>query len=150
MATAANQPVQLEWSRSGDTVVVTPQDEDRFTIKLGRAVAILQQAQHAEEFRRQFNLLLRLLAEWLKETEGVKQAFVTHRDGALSFVVVREACAYDDAFEDRLSDLDYRIATDEDLNRIKMDAIALPPASMDALSSFLAPDFVMEYIDRGN
>jgi len=142
MATVASQPVQLRWSLADDKVVVTPEDQDRFVIRLNRAIEILQQAHHAEEFKKQFDLLVRLLAEWVNHTSGVKQAFLAPREGALAFVVVRDACEYNDDFEDNLSELDYRLANDEDLSRIRMHAIALPPVSEDALSSFLAPDFV--------
>jgi len=88
MATVASQPVQLRWSLADDKVVVTPEDQDRFVIRLNRAIEILQQAHHAEEFKKQFDLLVRLLAEWVTHTSGVKHAFLAPREGALAFVVV--------------------------------------------------------------
>lgn len=152
MATDTTSPssvVRLRWDMKDGLVVVTPQDEERFCIKVHRAIEILQKADRAEEFTRQFSLLLRLLAEWLKDRADIERAYLTHRDGALAFVVIRKSCQYDDDFEDVLSDLDYGIANDADLNLIKMDAIALPCVSDTAVSSFLDPGFTLEYVGHG-
>jgi hypothetical protein len=132
-------------------IVVTPQDQDRFVIRVGRAIAILQQAAEAEKFRAQFNLLLRMLAEWLKEHQDeIAKAYLTDRDGALAFVVVRKSCEYDDDFEDVISALDFQIANDPDLDLIRMDTIALPSAAEAAITSFIDPGFAFEYVDNGN
>ncbi|HUT10219.1 MAG TPA: hypothetical protein VMY42_06965 [Thermoguttaceae bacterium] len=140
----ASKVVQLHWNMDG-LVTVTPEDEDRFSIKVSRVIEILQQAKRPDDFKQQFNLLLRILAGWLAGQPGVGEAFVTLRDGALAFVVVRNSCKYDEQFEDALSELDFDCANDPDLNLIRMDAIALPPASASALSSFLDPEFKIEY-----
>jgi hypothetical protein len=145
-----NAVVRLEWSLSDGNVVVTARDQDRFVIKLNRAISILQQGQQAERFGYQFNLLLRMLAEWLRDREGIANAFLTDRDGALAFVVVRESRQYDDDFEDAISDLDFRLANDPDLDLVTLDVIALPAASESALSSFLDPGFTFEYVGNGN
>ena len=142
--------VQLDWSEKDGVVVVTAKDQDRFCIKVHKAIEILQQASRAEEFTRQFNLLLRTLASWLNGRDDVTRAYLTHRDGALAFVVVRTAVAYDDAFEDALSHLDFQTANDADLNLIKMDAIGLPLVSAEALSSFLDQSFTLEYTGHGD
>ena len=150
MATSTTGTVQLRWDMKDGLVVVTPEDQDRFVIKLRRAIEMLQQGDHADKFSHQFSLLLRLLAEWLTDRSDIERAFLTYRDGSLSFVVVRSLCKYDDDFEDALSDLDFDIASDADLNLIKMDAIALPPASETALRSFLDPEFTFEYVAHGH
>ena len=141
--------VQLDWSMEGGNVVITPRDQDRFIIKVQRAIEILQQANNVGNFQRQFNLLLRILGEWLRIRDDIAHAYITLRDGALAFVVVRSSCEYDDDFEDNLSNLDYQIANDPDLDLIKMDAIALPLASEDAIYSFIDQDFVLEYAHHG-
>lgn len=142
--TTATSVVHLRWDEGG-LVTVHPEDESRFVVKIHRAIEILQQAGREEEFRDQFELLLQILAGWLKQRSDIARAFLTHRDGVLAFVVVRTSREYDDAFEDELSDLDFKIANDPDLKLIKMDAIALPPASEAAIGSFLDPEFSMEY-----
>ncbi len=150
MASTTSSTVhQLRWNDEG-VVMVTPEDEDRFSVKIHRAIEVLRQASHADEFKRQFSLLLRLLAGWLKARSDIDRAYLTHRDGVLMFVVLRTSCEYDDDFEDALSSLDFSVANDADLDKIKMDAITLPPASESAISSFLAPDFVIEYTSHGD
>jgi hypothetical protein len=138
--------LQLDWAMKDGMVTVTPKDQDRFSIKVGKAIEILRQADSAEQFTRQFNLLVRTLAGWIKGRNDVARAYLTHHNGALAFVVVRDSREYDDGFEDALSDLDFEIANDADLNLIKMDAIGLPLAPIEAVSSFLDQDFTLEYI----
>jgi hypothetical protein len=143
--------LQLRWDMKEGLLIVTPEDQDRFVIKVRRAIELLKLAGRADEFQKQFGLLLRLLAQWLRERKKrVEKAFLTYRDGALSFVVVRSEAQYDDDFEDAVSDLDFGIARDADLDLIKMDAIALPPTSDTALQSFLDPGFTLEYVGCGN
>jgi hypothetical protein len=142
--------VQLDWAMKDGVITVTPKDQDRFCIKVHKAIEILQQASRAEEFTRQFNLLLRTLATWIKDRDDVDRAYLTHRDGALAFVVMRTSCVYDDAFEDALSEMDFQTANDADLNLIKMDAIGLPRASAEAVSSFLDQSFTLEYAGHGD
>lgn len=142
--------VFLRWDMRDNLVTVSPEDENRFCIKVRRAIEILQQADRKEEFREQFNLLLRVLARWLNDQHDIDKAFLTQRDGALAFVLVRKSSAYDEDFEDALSDLDFNVANDPDLNLIRMDAIALPNVSESAVGSFLDPNFRLEYVGHGN
>lgn len=142
--------VRLDWSLKGGNMVVTPRDQDRFVIKVNRAIAILQQGAETERFSQQFNLLLRMLAEWLGKRQEIAKAYLTDRDGALAFVVVRDSCRYDDDFEDEISELDFRLANDPDLDLITLDVIALPLAGEDAVSSFVNPGFAFEYVGNGN
>lgn len=137
--------VRLAWSQEDGVVVVTPHDEDRFSIKVNRAIQALQHANEAERFRGQFGLLLRLLAEWLKDRDDVADAYLTLRDGRFSFVVVRKDARCDDDFEDPFSQLDQRLATDVDLSLIELDALSLPSVSEEARVSFLDPDFTLQY-----
>lgn len=133
--------VQLTWSEKDGLITVTSQDEDRFNIKLNRAIEVLQQADRVDKFKQQFNLLLKVLGDWLKGRDDVRDAHLTLRDGGLSFVVVRLLPAYSEQFEDELSELDYKIANDVDLDLIKLDAIGLPPTSGEAMQTFFDPNF---------
>ncbi len=134
-------PVHLCWSEKDGLITVTSQDEDRFNIKLNRAVEALQQADKVDKFKRQFNLLIKILLGWVKERSDVRDAHLTLRDGGFSFVVVRQVPEYNEEFEDELSDLDYRIANDVDLDLLKLDVIGLPPASQEAIQTFIDPNF---------
>lgn len=134
----------LEWSEQDGQIVVTTRDGDRFIIKLNRAIEILRVADK-DQFPKQFHLLSRVLAEWIRDHSGIRAAYLTVRDGALAFIVVRDMCEYDEDFEDALSALDLAVANDPDLNLIKLNTVALPAASQDAVSSFLDPEFLFIY-----
>ncbi|MGD0900787.1 MAG: hypothetical protein ABR915_23385 [Thermoguttaceae bacterium] len=120
-------------------------------MKVKRAIEILQLVGvQFEIFSDQFALLLRVLAEWINDhRDAILAAYLTGRDGALVFVIVRNRCEFDDAFEDLVSDLDFRVANDSDLGFIRMDAIALPLASQAAVASFIDPRFVLEFSGDG-
>jgi hypothetical protein len=137
--------VQLDWSDEDGEIVVTPHDESRFMIKMRRAIQILQIGDRMEQFQQQFQLLLRELAQWLVNRHEVAAAYITLRDGNLAFVVQRALAEYDEAFEDDLSDLDCAIASDADLDLIKLDVMGLPNVSEEALQSFLDPNFQLMY-----
>ena len=142
--------VQLDWNLENGLVTVVPRDRDRFCIRVRRAIEVLQQASRADSFTEQFNLLLRTLAKWINDTTGIAKAYLTLRDGALAFVVMRESSEYDDDFEDSLSELDYRISRDRDLSLITMDAMALPLSSEDAACSFIDDGFAFAYVKHGD
>jgi hypothetical protein len=137
---------QLVWREEDGQVTVTARDQDRFVVGLHRAVEALKQVAKAEQFKKQMNLLLRIIAEWLKEAKCVDKAYLTLRDGILSLVIVRKSVEYDEKFEDALSELDIAIANDVDLDLIRMSSIALPMASDEALASFLNPEFTAEIV----
>ena len=137
--------VQLDWSNDNGQITVTPRDEDRFTIKMRRAIEVLQRAEKGDLFNTQFQLLMSILASWTSQRQDVERSYITIRDGRLAFVVVRNESAYCEEFEDELSDLDIRIANDVDLNLIELDAIGLPKISSPALKSFLHPEFNLAF-----
>lgn len=144
MSIATTTAVQLDWSIEDGVVTVIPRNEDRFCIQMRRAAEILQQFEHNDKLNIQFQLLFKELGAWLGQCDNIDRAFLTQRDRSIAFVVVRSVTGYDDDFEDKLSDLDYRIANDPDLDLISLDMIALPLVSEEALGSFLDPHFSIE------
>ncbi len=147
---AASQALHLKWAEKDRIIVVEPEDQDRYVLKVSRAVELLGLVSRADKFQRQLIVLQRELAKWLQSANGVDSAFLTLREGALSFVVIRANVQYDDHFEDSLSDLDFTIANDVDLDLVKIDTIALPPASRESLNSFLDSEFLLEYISHAS
>jgi len=136
---------QLDWSKKDGTVTVTPRNQDRFLIQMRKAIEILQRANEQEQFERQFNLLLKVLAEWISGRDDLGDCYVTLGDGALAFIVVRKQVEYDGDFEDELSSLDYQIANDPDLDLIHLNAMSLPPVGGSALNQFIDRNFSMVY-----
>ena len=137
--------VQLDWADIDGSVTVTPENEDRFNLKIRRAIEACKEAVDADQFGLQFRILLKRLAEWRASRTDVQDAYVTVRDGRFVFLVVRNRPEYDAEFEDSLSALDLAIANDTDLERIHLDAMAVPPASRESLASFLNPSILLVY-----
>lgn len=137
--------VELDWFADDDVVHVTPRDQQRFEIQKDRAIEILQRAREADQFQQQFSLLLNRLAGWLSRHNQIARALVTLQDGTLVFVVVRTYAKYDEQFEDELSELDFEIANDRDLDLIRLKTLALPNVSDSALRSFLDERLILSY-----
>jgi hypothetical protein len=137
--------VQLDWSNDGGVVTVTPANNDRFNLKVQRVIEACREAVAQDEFRAQFQILLQRLALWISGRSDIRTAYVTIRDGRLAFIVVRKVAIHDPAFDDSLSGLDLEIANDPDLDRIRLDTLALPPAGDESLSSFLDRSMTLAY-----
>ena len=108
-----------------------------------RAIEALRLASQGAE---QFDFLLEVLARWLKDrTASVSQATVTLHENSLAFVVVQKNESYDEKFQDDLSDLEFAIAQDHDLNLITLRTVLLPPVDAAALASFLDSRLIFTY-----
>lgn len=138
--------VEVDWFDETEVIDVNPRDKQRFQIQKDRAIALLQLATNADA---QLGLLLRKLAEWMRSNSAsVTTAYLTLRDGRFSFVVISKTPQCDDALEDAVSNIDFEIANDPDLDVVRMNAIVLPPASSTAISSFIDPRFQLQYRGR--
>jgi hypothetical protein len=127
-------------------LTITPQDEERFSIRLNRAIEVLRRASAADRVGDQIKLLLRILAEWLQKRDDIEAAYITVRDGALCLLLIRNEVRYSEAFEDAVSELDIAIASDVDLDLIRLNVMELPHASDEAVASFLDPEFSIKYV----
>jgi hypothetical protein len=148
MATVVDAPVvmQLTWEHKDGNIVVTPSNQDRFLIKIGRAIEILRQHQRQQQFEKQFDLLLKELASWLEKHEGRwSRAFLTAGESTLRFIVVRGQVKFESDLTDALSDLGVEVANDPDLELIQLSTRALPLVTEEALQSFLDASFTIEF-----
>jgi hypothetical protein len=146
----ATTVIQLTWQQRDGDLVVTPSDQDRFMVKVGRAIEILRLRKREEQFSNQFNLLIKRLACWLENHTGIwDRAFLTAGESVLRFIVVRKQVRFDEKATDALSDLGIEIANDPDFDLIKLGTRALPLASNEALQSFLDCSFTIEFNGDG-
>jgi len=136
----------LVWREKDGMLTITPQDEERFSIRLNRAIEVLRRASSAEPVNDQVRLLLRMLAEWLRNRLDIESAYITVRDGTLCLLLVRSEVLYSEEFENAVAELDIAIASDVDLDLIRLNVIALPRASDEAIASFLDPEFSIKYV----
>ncbi len=146
-ASAGVAPIEINYWSENDTIVVTPDDLDRFDIQKEVAIEVLRIAsQHEKSFHAQMKLLLRRLAEWIDAHKAnVTRGFLTIQDGSMVFVVVKSDPKLDEPLEDSLSEMDVAIANDPDFNLLRLNTIALPPATREALMSFLDERFLVSY-----
>lgn len=145
MSVADKAVLQLSWVDTDGVVTLTPEDEDRFSMKVKRVIAACQSAAREDAFRSQLDFLLNRLGRWLKDRPQVADAFLTLRDAQLLFLVVRERVEYDAEFEDALSALDVEISRDVDLELIRMNTMALPRVSLQAVDSFADVQFCLRW-----
>lgn len=138
--------VELDWFAEGDVVRVVPRNQKRFEIQKDRAIEILHRGRDVDRFNSQFALLLDRLAQWISDRKDkIAQAIVTLHDGVLAFVVVRRQAKYDEQFQDDLAEFDFNLANDADLDLMKLQTLALPNVTGDALVSFLDERLVLSY-----
>jgi len=137
--------VHLDIRGKGKSVVVTPDDQDRFMLKVEKAIGACQLLMTIEAGMQRFSLLLKRLGEWVSKRTDSESAWLSLRDGQMLFLVVRKSASYDPRFEDELSSLELEIANDADLGMIPMSTMAMPRASQEALCSFMDPSVAFHF-----
>jgi len=148
-STTGNSTIQLSWHNEDGLVVVTPQDQDRYTLTVRSLIERERKGKQLELFNDQLRLLLRELATWLEGRENVvSQAYLTMRDGGFLFLVVKKDAEYSDQLEDELSELDIKLANDKLINALEVDVLALPNASSVAVDTFIDPAFVFRFYEE--
>ena len=140
-------PIQLDWGDGERPITVTPKDQDRFTTTVQEAIRACKAELSSAKFMEQFRSgLLERLAAWIRDhAEKVAGGYITIRDSTLLFLVVRKMAGWDGKFDDDLTALDVDIANDPKLDLIRLNVISLPKGSDAAASSFLDPEFTLEY-----
>jgi hypothetical protein len=137
---------QLKWEHRDGDLLITPSDQDRFMVKIGKAIEILRQYERHKQFENQFNVLLKRLASWLDSHQDQwERAFLTAGESTLRFIVVRKQVRFQPEITDALSGLGIEIANDPDLDLIQLSTRALPLASEESLQSFLDSSFTIEF-----
>lgn len=125
-------------------VTVTPEDQDRFNLRVRDAIQACQVAQEHQQAADRFNFLLKRLAKWVLGRDDLQKAFVTTRDRAFAFVAVHDRPEYDAAFEDALAQLELDLARDPDI-KLAVEVLSLPPTDDEALRSFLNAEFTLRF-----
>ena len=146
MTVTTGTPLQLNYKAKGQTVVITPEDEDRFCVTVQEAIRACSAGQSYVVFDKQFRKLTEKIASWLKSnSKDIYKAYLTVRDSDILFFIVRKSVAYNREFEDFLTDFDISIAEDVNFNKIRMSVLAIPKSPQETISSFLRPDFTWVY-----
>jgi hypothetical protein len=106
------KPIHLHF-KSQETVVVVPDDEDRFVLTAGEAALACKQAKDSQEWNRQWNDFLFHIHQWCKAHESeVDTGYVTVGDSALNVLIGARGEDYNFDIEDALADLDLELANE--------------------------------------
>ena len=138
--------IHLKWHHGENRVLVEPEDEDRFLTTVQDIITACGVSREMLVFKKQFDALLRRLAEWVEEhQERIRDAYITVRDAGLMFLVVQTGREYDRAFEDALTDLDLEVAQDDSMGLVEMSVLALPNCAPEAVEGFLSSEVTLAY-----
>jgi hypothetical protein len=141
--------IQLRFRDGDQTVVVEPDDEDRFNLRVKEAIEGCKLAIDRRQVEQRVRILLNELATWKEAMKAaghpVDACYLTIRDGHLTFIVVQSSLEHNPAFEDALSDLDWKLAWDDDLKVLQVQVFALPKIGDDALAGFLDQKFNVRF-----
>ncbi len=141
-------PIELRYIEKDRNVIVKPDDAERFTMTVEETIRACQLNKKVSEFNPIFNRLLQRLALWIKKhAEKIDDAYITVRDACLFFVVVQKMKTYDRQFEDVLTELDLSIARDTLFADIRLNVLAIPKTSPEAILTFLNPTMTLKYSD---
>jgi len=104
------KPIHLDF-RSKETVVVVPDDEDRFVTTAGRAALACRQAAASKEWDAQWNNFLVFVHQWCEvQGEKVKSGYVSVGDTGLNVIICIASKDYDFSIEDAIVELDIALA----------------------------------------
>ena len=121
-----------------DQVLVSNVNGDRFVLSMQQAVDACGAFSRSMDLSKQIGLLSQKLADWSRKQMGaIRSAHLTIRDSRLSFVVVQKGVEFDEQLSDALTELDFEIADDPELDLIRLDTIAIPNASPESLAAFI-------------
>ena len=139
MATQTERTFVLLEDGSGQTVVVSPKDRDKFCMKVDEAVRACKMLSRGYSFVRQIGQLQERLARWLKQHRSqIHSAYLTIRQEGLLFLVVQKEVRCDQELVASLTDLDVEVACDDQFDEVDLEVLSLPFTSGDSLNAFMS------------
>lgn len=141
MAVTTDNPVQTIRLKYGDTSRVLVETDGGHCIPTTQHEVVKNyklMEVGLKEFARQWDDLKEILDEWWEKNQGLaKAAWVADKGEEHLFLVVMKGTRMNPELEESLSDLDIRIAQDENLNLIHLDAMAVPDFGQNSVQAFL-------------
>ena len=142
--------VVLNIDRAEDRVLVRPEDNDLFTLRVKEAIEACKIFENLKSrFKEQLDSLKNRLGVWIEDhPDKIQHAILTLREDTFLFLVVMQQIQFDDDMEDDLSDLILEIASAPEYSAINFDAQVLPHCSEAYYQSFCNPSWVFTYRKR--
>ena len=114
---------------------------DRFRVATQQAIDALQLARQAVDFQQQFEDLLEMLSQWLRDRQDrLSSAVITIGSDGIRLVVVQLEVKADFALEEEMVDLDIDVANDDQFNLIPFSTLLVPRVGDEVLQSFMSSD----------
>jgi hypothetical protein len=149
MPTKTTRTIVLLEEGTGQTVVVSPKDRDKFCIEVEEAVRACQILDSSYSAINQIAVLQDRLAAWIQtHRDQIHAAYLTIRPNGLLFVAVQRDVACDRELVSALTDLDLSIACDEKFNLINLEVLSTPHVPKEALDAFLSSGQVIRYANQ--
>ncbi|HUW35272.1 MAG TPA: hypothetical protein VM223_26985 [Planctomycetota bacterium] len=142
------EPVRLTWAEKDGTVLIEPEDEDRYSLTVEQVIEACQayDPQKKVQVRKAFAHLLGKLAGWVNDhADKVDKAFLTRRYRNLLFLVIMKEKRHDEQLEDELSAIDLQIAREKQFADIRLCVLALPHCEAEDYLHFIDPEFYLMY-----
>lgn len=146
------KPIALKWNEKERTVLLEPEDQDRFALTVEEAIAACRAyaPQERADMKRRFDALLDRLGAWVAEhKKKVAKAFFTIRDSNFLFLVVMKGRGYDPDLTGELTELDIEIARSGAFKGLRLSVQELPNVSDEDCAAFLNPHLTLVYGGQG-
>ena len=140
-------PIRLLYSEKGSDVLVLPEDQDAFMMRVEEAIIACRIFDDYKSlFPKQLDHLADVLGEWISQHNNkIHKGLLTLTDSRMLFLVVLKNKTYDSTLEQELTELDLQVARDSECSQISLDVQALPLCDEVCYISFCNPEWILEY-----
>jgi hypothetical protein len=136
------QPLRLDF-RSERTIVVVPEDEDRFVVTSREAARACRRVAGEEEWRSEFNGFLTKIHNWCgQHPESIDSAYLAFGDEGLKVFMVTIRDEYDFSLDDEVAKLGIELA--KSFPGCPADVLHVPNMAMKDLHSFFSPSTAIQ------
>ena len=140
------QPLRLDF-RSERTVVVVPEDEDRFVVTSKEAARACRRVADEQEWKTEFNSFLTNVHDWCKKHSGsLDGAYLSFGDEGLKLFLATDGEEYDFSLDDEVARFSIDLANE--FPGCPVDVLHVPNASLRDFRSFFSPSTAIQLYAR--
>ena len=140
------RPLRLDF-RSERTVVVVPEDEDRFIVTSQEAARACRRVADEQEWKTEFNSFLTNVHDWCKKHSGsIDGAYLSFGDEGLKLFLATHGDEYDFSLGDEVAKLGIELAAL--FPGCPADVLHVPSMALKDLDSFFSPSTALQLYAR--
>jgi hypothetical protein len=137
----SSEPIRLHFTDQ-TRVVVTPEDEDRFTTTAAEAVRACKNAQEVLSWREEFEKFLTHVYGWCRTRETIAKAYLAFSDEGLELFILTRGSEYRFDLDDDISELDLDLG--KGFKKCPTEITQLPETPVRSLHAFFDPGSALE------